>query len=447
MSQGHTIPILHLARLLHRRLLSITVLTTPANSPSIRSSLLDTTISVVDLPFPVNIPGVPPGIESTDELPSISFLVPFVTATKLIQTHFEQVIESLPTVHCIISDGFLGWTQQSADKLGIPRVLFYGMSNHAMTLSSIMLREKPHAMVSSVDEVFSVPGLPWVNLTTNDFEPPLSELEPKGALFDFVAETSAAAFKSHGILVNGSYELEPRFNNYWNQKIGPRAWCFGPLCLAEPPRVQTLQKPTWVQWLDKKSAQGKSVLYVAFGSQAEMAPEQLHEIVMGLERSEVEFLWFVKGFEERLKKRALIVKEWVDQRELLAHQSVKGFLSHCGWNSVMESVSASVPILAFPLMAEQHLNARMVVDELGIGLRILASNGSVRGFVESKDVERMVRELMERGEKGKEVRKKVKEVGEAARAAMGDGGPSSRTLDLFIDEVCNKKLNLLPSPA
>lgn len=113
----------------------------------------------------------------------------------------------------------------------------------------------------------------------------------------------------------------------------------------------------------------------------------------------------------------------------------------------MESVCASVPILALPLMAEQHLNARMVVDELGIGLRILATNGSVRGFVESKDVERMVRELMESGEKGKEVRKKVKEVGEAARAAMGDGGPSSRTLDLFIDEVCNKKLNLLPSPA
>ncbi|CBI15052.3 hypothetical protein VitviT2T_026343 [Vitis vinifera] len=314
MSQGHTIPILHLARLLHRRLLSVTVLTTPANSPSIRSSLLDTTISVVDLPFPVNIPGVPPGIESTDKLPSMSFFVPFVTATKLIQPHFEQVIASLPTVHCIISDGFLGWTQQSADKLGIPRVLFYGMSNYAMTLSSIMLREKPHAMVSSVDEVFSVPGLPWVNLTTNDFEPPFSELEPKGAHFDFVAETGVAAFKSHGMLVNSFYDLEPRFNDYWNQKIGPRAWCVGPLCLAEPPRVQTLQKPTWVQWLDEKLAQGKSVLYVAFGSQAEMAPEQLHEIAMGLERSEVAFLWvlsskvqekheFVKGFEERLKKR------------------------------------------------------------------------------------------------------------------------------------------------
>ena len=106
-----------------------------------------------------------------------------------------------------------------------------------MTLSSIMLREKPHAMVSSVDEVFSILGLPWVKLTTNDFERPLSELEPKGALFDLVAETSAAAFKSHGILVNDFYELEPRFNDYWNQKIRPKAWSVGPLCLAEPPRV------------------------------------------------------------------------------------------------------------------------------------------------------------------------------------------------------------------
>ena len=159
----------------------------------------------------MNIPGVPPGIESIDKLPSMSFFVPFVTATKLIQPHFKQVIESFPT---IISDGFLGWTQQSADKLGIPRVLFYGKSNYALTLSSIMLREKPHVMVSSIDEVFSIPGLPWVKLTTNDFERPLSELEPKGALFDLVAETSAAAFKSHGILVNDFYELEPRLNDY-----------------------------------------------------------------------------------------------------------------------------------------------------------------------------------------------------------------------------------------
>jgi len=52
------------------------------------------------------------------------------------------------------------------------------------------------------------------------------------------------------------------------------------------------------------------------------------------------------------KKRALIVKEWVDQNEVLNLKSIKGFLSHCGWNSILESICAKVPILALPFMAE-----------------------------------------------------------------------------------------------
>ncbi|KAG5609452.1 hypothetical protein H5410_020733 [Solanum commersonii] len=63
-----------------------------------------------------------------------------------------------------------------------------------------------------------------------------------------------------------------------------------------------------------------------------------------------------------------------------------------------------VPILALPFMAEQHLNARMVTEEIGVGLRIMPRNGFVRGFVEAEEVEKMVRELME-GEKGEMVRK------------------------------------------
>ncbi|WMV15165.1 hypothetical protein MTR67_008550 [Solanum verrucosum] len=65
-----------------------------------------------------------------------------------------------------------------------------------------------------------------------------------------------------------------------------------------------------------------------------------------------------------------MVTEWVDQREILSHGSVEGFLSHCDWNSVVESICAKVPILAWPMMADQHLNARMVVEEIKIGLRV-----------------------------------------------------------------------------
>ncbi|KAK3005158.1 hypothetical protein RJ639_017164 [Escallonia herrerae] len=145
---------------------------------------------------------------------------------------------------------------------------------------------------------------------------------------------------------------------------------------------------------------------------------------------------FLDRFEERVKDRGLIVKEWVDQMEILQHDSIQGFLSHCGWNSVLESICASVPILALPLIAEQHLNARLVVEVIGVGQRISPSNGSVRGFVKS-GVEKVVKELMH-GEKGAEARKKVEEVGVAASRATEEGGSSWCTLNQLIEEVCRK---------
>ncbi|KAA8548080.1 hypothetical protein F0562_004659 [Nyssa sinensis] len=379
MSKGHIIPILHLARLLLHRNAAVTIFTTPANRPFISQSLADTDTSVIDLPFPDNIDGVPAGVESTDRLPSMSSFVPFANATKLIQPHFELALQTLPNVHCIISDGFLGWTLQSASKFGIPRLVYYGMSNYSMTVSRSVGMNRLLSGPESDDEPVTVPEFPWIKLTRNDFEAPFNEREPKGPHLEFIIEQSIATTKSY-----------------------------------------------------------------------EISSEQLREISIGLEESKVNFLWVVRknqpevfdGFEERVKERGIVVREWVDQRGILGHESVQGFLSHCGWNSVVESVCAKVPILAWPMMAEQHLNARMVAEEIKVGLRVETSNGSVRGFVKREGLEKMVRELME-GEMGKEVRKKVKEVGDAARKAMENGGSSWRTLNQLMDELKAPKVKRL----
>ncbi|KAF8399272.1 hypothetical protein HHK36_015137 [Tetracentron sinense] len=445
MSKGHIISFLHLSRLLLHRGIAVTIFTTPANSPFIRHSLADTDASVVDLPFPQNVPGIPAGVESTDRLPSMSLFLPLANATKLMQPDFEHALQSLPSVSCIVSDGFLGWTLKSAEKLGIPRFVLFGMSNYAATLTRVVVRDRPHAGLDSDDEPFNVPSFEWIKLTRNDFESPLKDPETEGPCFEFAMEQIIATSKSQGLVVNSFYELEPLFLEYWNRELDPKAWCVGPLCMAEPPRVEPLMKSIWVQWLDTMLVEGGTVIYVAFGTQAEISSEQLQEIAIGLEKSEVNFLWVVRskglealeGFEERVKGRGVVVQEWVEQREILHHESVIGFMSHCGWNSVMESICACVPILAWPMMAEQHLNARMVAEELGVGLKIMADSGSVRGFVKSGSIEKMVRELMEGG-KGKEVRKKVKEVGEAARRAMAEGGSSRCTLDQLIVETCKK---------
>ncbi|KAI3946243.1 hypothetical protein MKW92_022931 [Papaver armeniacum] len=238
--------------------------------------------------------------------------------------------------------------------------------------------------------------------------------------------------------MNSFYEPEPEFVDYWNNENSPKAWSIGPFCLAAT----------------KKLEKGKSVFYVAFGSLAEMTMEQLREIAIGLENSGEHFLWvlrlpepiagdgFMNEFEERVKGRGLLVKnQWVDQVGILSLGCVNGFMSHCGWNSVLESICESVPLLGFPITADQHLNARMVKEYFGIGVKVVTRNGSFRGFFCSECIENKVKELMDiESEKGKEMGKNVKKFNEKARNAMVEEGESSwRTLNLLIDEViCNK---------
>ncbi|KAK4759902.1 hypothetical protein SAY87_023033 [Trapa incisa] len=104
---------------------------------------------------------------------------------------------------------------------------------------------------------------------------------------------------SYGLVVNSFEELEPVFLDYWNRENKPRAWCIGPLCLIDQPEpLADHEETTWIRWLDQK-LEGVSVLYVAFGSQAEISAQQLEEIGMGLEKSETHFLWVVKKKESQ----------------------------------------------------------------------------------------------------------------------------------------------------
>jgi UDP:flavonoid glycosyltransferase YjiC (YdhE family) len=192
-------------------------------------------------------------------------------------------------------------------------------------------------------------------------------------------------------------------------------------------------------WLDEKAAAGRSVLYVALGTLAAIPEAQLKEVADGLERAEVDFIWAVRpenidlgqGFEDRTKDRGLVVRQWVDQPEILQHQSVRGFLSHCGWNSVLESVAAGVPLAVWPMQADQPFNARFVVEELKIAVRVQTSDGTMRGLVTSEEVSRVVRELM-LGELGAEAVK----LSVLAKEAVSKGGSSWKAVEDMIRELC-----------
>ncbi|EOA32878.1 hypothetical protein CARUB_v10016193mg [Capsella rubella] len=459
MSKGHIIPLLQFGRLLLRHhskeptiSITVTVFTTPKNQTFVSKFLSDTPeIKVISLPFPENIPGIPPGVENTDKLPSMKLFVPFTRATKLLQPFFEETLKNyLPQVSFMVSDGFLWWTSESAAKFKIPRLVFYGMNSYASAVSISSHKHQIFAepATKSDTEPVTLPDFPWIQVKKCDFDHGAFDPDKPDQALELSREQYMSTTTSHGFLVNSFYELESKFVDY-NNSNGHKSWCVGPLCLADPHKSKKSAKPAWIHWLDRKREEGRPVLYVAFGTQAELSTKQLIELALGLEDSKVNFMWVTRkdveeilgeGFKDKIRESGMIVRDWVDQWEILSHESVKGFLSHCGWNSAQESICVGVPLLAWPMMAEQPFNAKMVVEELKVGVRVETEDGRVRGgFVTREELSRKIKELME-GETGKLARKNVEEYSKLAKAALVEGtGSSWKNLDLILKELCKSR--------
>ncbi|XP_051118374.1 UDP-glycosyltransferase 90A1-like [Andrographis paniculata] len=439
MAKGHITPLLHIADLFRRRGAAVTLLTAPANRPFIASCLSHpAAISIVDIPFPTNIPGIPPGIESTDQLPDISLWLELVEATKLMQPHFEQILQSLhPRLTLMITDFFLGWTLDSANKFSVPRLANYPMGSLPLCVSRLV----PQGRFNVEGEKIKLHDLPWIDLKKGDISAVFIDPEgTKGTKYhDLTYEHSNSTMNSYGVVANTFYEMESEIVDLWNSKIGPPLWCLGPAGAptAREPSQANRRTPWWISWLDQMAAEGKPVLYAAFGTQVEISAAQFREVQAGLEESGENFLWVVRkngsdlelGFEERVRGRGIVVKEWVDQREVLDHGTVQGFLSHCGWSSLMESVCAKVPVAAWPMMWEQPLNAA-AAEMAGVAVRIEERDG----FVTREALARAVKDLME-GDAGEKVRKKVEEVGGAAVRAVEEGGSSWNAVGRLLSQL------------
>jgi len=196
------------------------------------------------------------------------------------------------------------------------------------------------------------------------------------------------------------------------------------------------------------------VLYISFGSENSISIAQIEELAMGVEASGAKFVWVLRtpsdigskafssaleflpeGFHARMVERdqGIIILGWAPQLGILGHPSTGGFLSHCGWNGVLETTTMGVPMIAWPLYAEQHFNTKFVVDEIQIGLEA-PKRIEQNWLVTRDDVERIVKVLMAE-EKGRELKKRVTELKEAARAAVAEGGSSQKNFDLFVSEI------------
>lgn len=445
MAKGHAMPLLHLARLLlGRRLASaVTFFTTPRNAPFIRAGLAGagTGAAVIELPFPSE-----DAPQCTDELPSSTHLVDFVSAMAALGPAFADALAAVePRPDLLVHDGFIVWAKDVADELGMPRLVTLGIGGFASYVCGAVMTHKPKALLSSPTEPFPVPGLPDLSITMADLGPPFDVPEPAGPHWDFVCESCSSMYSSRGIIAN-SCELESVYIDLWNREFDIKMWPIGPLCLAAPePAVQSKEDREISDWLDSRLAMDRPVLYVAFGSQAELSRAQLEEIAVGLDNSGVDFLWVVRSkwlnpddrFNDRFGDRGSVVEGFINQLGVLSHKSVKGFFTHCGWNSVLESITMGVPILAFPMAAEQKLNAKFVVDVIHMGLRVWPKEDAGKesdGLVVSGDVQALARELIF-GEEGRRAAARASELSVSSRKTMEVGGSSYENLAKMVQEV------------
>ncbi|KAK4374526.1 hypothetical protein RND71_005203 [Anisodus tanguticus] len=163
-----------------------------------------------------------------------------------------------------------------------------------------------------------------------------------------------------------------------------------------------------------------------------MIDKQIQEMDMGLEKNKQMFLWVLrdadkgnvfdgetrkdrlpKEYQERSEGIGIVVTDWTPQLEILGHTSIGGFMSHCGWNSCMESIRMGVPILAWPMHSEQPWNATLITDILELGIQVTEQAQQME-LVNSSTIEKVVNRLMVSKE-GQELRSRAEKLGREVR--------------------------------
>lgn len=264
--------------------------------------------------------------------------------------------------------------------------------------------------------------------------------------------------KSYGVLVNSFYELEPDYAELYRKELGRRAWHIGPVSLCNRSiedkawrgKQASLDKHEWLNWLNLKKP--NSVIYISFGSMANVIAPQLHEIALALEAAGQDFIWVVRnsngqeeewlpqGFEQRMEGKGLIIRGWAPQVLILEHEAVGAFVTHCGWNSTLEGISAGVPMVTWPLFAEQFYNEKLVTHILktgvSVGVKKWSKEPSLENVVKRDAIEKALREIMA-GEEAEERRSRAKKLKEMAWKAVEEGGSSYCDLTALINGLQN----------
>jgi hypothetical protein len=457
MAQGHIVPFLALALQLEQiKKYTITFVNTPLNINKLRSSIpINCSIHLLEIPFDSSGYGLPPGTENTDSIPN-HLIANLLHASLSLKPSFRKLISDLVKEQnghpplCIITDIFFGWCSGIAHEFGAFHAIFSGSGGFGIACHYYLWLNLPHQMKNS-DE-FTVPDLPEASkIHVTQLAENLRVVNGRDLYSVFLQNVLPEWMNSDGILLNTVEELDKVGLEYFRLKIGKPVWSIGPVLLSKRSQDQAATTTELCKnWLDTKPV--NSVLYISFGSQNAISAPHMMELAVALEASGKNFIWVVRppigfdinmefkatewlpeGFEERMKdsKRGLLVHKWAPQVEILSHKSISAFLSHGGWNSIIESLSHGVPLIGWPMAEEQFYNVMLLEEQIGVCVEVARRKSC---GVRHEDIVKKIMMVMDETEKGKEMRKKALEVRDMIMDAVKDfKGSSVKAMDEFLN--------------
>ncbi|KAL8526175.1 hypothetical protein ACS0TY_015410 [Phlomoides rotata] len=467
LAQGHLIPMVDIARLLATRGVVVTILLTPQNGNRVkgvidRAIASGLSIRVFHLKFPFAEAGLQEGWENLDMLPSLDHWLKLFNAVYMLREQVEELLQALqPSPTCLIADMCISWATDLALKLHIPRLVFHGTSCFSLLCFHMIVTWKSFEALTSDTEYFVIPDIPdRIEITKAQMIGTSDGITPEWAkIRKEMMESEEQAF---GTVANTFEELEPAYVQKYIKAKGKKVWCIGPVSLcnkddsdkAERGNKASIDHHHCLKWLD--SHEPSSVVYVCLGSLSRLSTSQLMELGLGLEASNRPFIWVIRdasdelkawlsenNFEERSHGRGVLIQGWAPQVLILSHPSVGAFVTHCGWNSTLEGVTVGLPMITWPVFAEQFCNEKLIVNVIKTGVRVgvempvmIGQEESVGVQVKSEDIKMVIEKVMDGGdEEGRERRDRARKLGEMAKTAVEEGGSSYLNMTQLIQDV------------
>ncbi|KAK7371799.1 hypothetical protein VNO80_05164 [Phaseolus coccineus] len=448
---GHLVSTIQFANLLverhHHIWITVLVIKLPSDTktPAYTDSLHSQRLQFI------NLPEISPNSQPN----------PLKEMLELQKPHVKEAVSNLtptPPLAAFVVDMFCTTMIDVAEEFHVPSLVFFtsGLAFLGLMLHLHTLKEEENAEFTVSDAELVIPSFAKALPSRN-----LPSIVVSKQWEQIFMDYGRGLKKADGIIVNSFEELESHAaHSFLNgpQPIYPVGPILNPKPNGHPHNADIFD------WLDHQPP--SSVVFLCFGSMGSFGEDQVREIALALENSGARFLWSLRkpppkgsaftippsdyapsdlpsilppGFLDRTAGIGKIIG-WAPQAQILAHPATGGFVSHCGWNSTLESIYFGVPIATWPLYAEQQTNAFLLVHELDIAFeisldyRVEFKDGSAT-VLSAEKIEKGLRNVVEIDE---ERRKRVMEVSEKSRKTLLEGGCSHSSLGRLIDYILNQ---------